>query len=208
MSKTKLAKKITLKEITGGTREIRKAISDIEDGQELPAGVIFGRVSGAKKGVNVLPDGSSSEYVRLLGTFRAIPSFGQDAGKTFIAAQCIMPDVANAPIVSALESMGAVDEGEEGGEDADEEGAQASAVEGASLEFAMQIGVKRVDSAATGYQFTAEPLTETKEDPGIAALAALVADKAPALAAPGESESQEEAEPEKKAASGSRRRSK
>lgn len=179
----RLVKKITVKELTGGAAGIRKAIQEVEDGESVDLGVVVGKCSGAKRGKHSLPDGSASEYVRLLGQFRGIPSIGQHKGATFIAGQAILPDVANAPIMDALVSAGAVSaESEDEAAEADRE--DATEVEGVVLEFAMKLTAARDDSSSTGYKFGAEPLTAIKEEEGMERLLSLGRESMPALSGP------------------------
>ena len=179
MGQQKLAKKITVKEVCGGKMAIRAALKDIADGEEIVAATVYGKVSGAKEGRTVLPDESISEYIRFLGSFRAVPSIGQNAGATYAAPQMILPEICALPIVDALDAAGyriGAEKGRNAGDgDAEADSADDGSdnVAGLSLEFAMRITVIRDDESAVGYKFGAEPLMEAQEDEGMQRLAAL-----------------------------------
>jgi len=189
MGQQKLAKKITVKEVCGGKMAIRAALKDLSDGEEIVAATVYGKVSGAKEGRTVLPDESISEYIRFLGSFRAVPGIGQNAGATYAAPQMILPEICALPLIDALSQAGYSIGGDDGSDD--ETGSEK--VEGLSLEFAIRITVIRDDESSVGYKFGAEPLMEAQEDEGMQRLAALASNALPAPEAPAKSAPQKKA---------------
>lgn len=97
-------------------------------------------------------------YVKLTGEF-----FATDltTGEAFSSASCILPNFVSESIAAAL-------------------------AQSPSVEFALEIGVKRNDTSVTGYEFTVRPLIEAKPSDTMMALlnAAGIDPAAKALPAP------------------------
>lgn len=96
------------------------------------------------------------DYLLLLGEFSAVNLM---TGAQFASGRAILPNFLS-------DSLGAVLQN------------------GGSAEFALEIGVRRKDSAVAGYEYTARPLVESKSSDRMAELIAAASKDMPALLAP------------------------
>jgi len=175
----KFAKKLTIKELTGGKAILRKEVAALaDDGATMDVGTIYGKVTAAKRGRNIMPDESVSEYVRFIGQFRGIGVVGPDAGATYASSQLILPEIASQVLEGGLGAIGiTIAPLRSNAASDDDDGASGDANQGASLEFALKMTARRDDDSAVGYTFGCEPLIEPKEDEGLRRLALLASPK-------------------------------
>lgn len=157
MTNAALQKKLSVK--TLGLEKVvilEKVMKDKKN--VIPLAIFYGQMTRTKSGEMTTPDGEVRAFTGLRGIFKGI---NVETKETVSSSVCYLPDVALDLILGQFK-------------------------EGERIEFAVQIGARFSEKAATNYEYTAEFLTEVSNDP-LAALEKLVSEKAPEvlkLAAP------------------------
>jgi len=157
--KTAIVKKLSTKVLVGQAKAYSK---DLQQGQQTDLYNVIGVAHGLKHGTTNFGD-----FTALMGQFIAEPLVGAKAGQRYRTGQLFLPDVALNMVAPIVENLG----------------------KGESVELAFRIGIEADDTATTGYIYTAEFLTEPKENDPLEALAAK------ALPAPTPEEKPEEKKP-------------
>ena len=146
-----VAAHIPMKEITEekGGKTITKEV--VANGQSVMLASIIGIARGLRTG-----ESTYGPWTALTGEFVAVPLVGDKTGEQYRTGQLFLPDVALNLVTPFIEGAG-----------------------NSGVEFAFNVGITADENSNTGYEYTAEFLTEPeKNDP----LSALVAKALPAPA--------------------------
>lgn len=163
MSQAQLLRKLTVKDIMGvkvaaipAVRDMIVAGGEKKNPKPVPLCQIIGRTDKAKPGVT-----DKGEYVRFVGEFVGI---NLQTGERFSAGAVILPGAAESSIYGAIGPLNDKGHAEN------------------TVEFAVEIGARYDETAATQYVYTCTPLVESKVSDPMNALLAAAGVKA--LAAP------------------------
>lgn len=152
----KLVKKLTVKNVLG--RKPSAAL--LGDKDEVMLMTVYGKAVKVEHGQHDFGDGNVSEYDKFRGDFEAVKT---DDGTVVRSAVMILPEVAGDLLANVVNSL--------------EEGSGA-------VEFAFSISIRKADTSI-GYEYTAEPLTQTQEKDDLAGIRGqLTAQGVPGLPAP------------------------
>lgn len=142
-----ILRKVTIKSAGNFTiariKEVMTAAS-LAEGASVPIIKVAGEATGAKTGQT-----DKGEYTKLLGSFIATDL---TTGALYQSGQCILPEFVGGTLGAALRGAGS---------------------SGGSVRFAFEIGVRRKDTAITGYEYTVTPLMQSQQSDAMKELAAL-----------------------------------
>lgn len=132
-----------LKKLTvSAVTPIGKEIKALENGAQVALVRIFGRVEKTEQGTTQFGD-----YTAFIGAFKAVSLFGETSGEEYRAPKALFPDIAASALEDAFNNA-----------------------EGNAVEFAIEIGVRRVvklnakgEETGAGYEYTMKPLIEIDE---------------------------------------------
>lgn len=154
----------------GEARELRKLVDDDTGPSRVKLGSVVGIVTGAD-----VCNSEHGDFIEFAGTFRVTT-----ATRAAESGRLIIPGAGSASLLSAVQSTGEVVK------DANRKGDKVKLITryrlpvGASLEFAVALGVARTETA-TGYGWTLENLLPPAADNPLNRLAALASPAAPQL---------------------------
>ncbi len=97
MSDVKMISKISVKEVFGDTKLLRK----LPELTETIVMRVIGQAISTKRGQKILPDGTPSNWIALHGIFEAI---NMETGVTVQSTTCYLPNIANNMIVPLVEN--------------------------------------------------------------------------------------------------------
>ena len=171
MTKTNFVKKLSVREMFGSAVEIKKsAVGLAADGDTLSLFRIVGLVSNVRR-----VETQYGESHGLRGEFIATTS----AGERFAAMEAFLPDFATQLVMGALNAakFAAENKGD------------------VTVEIALDIGLKRVDKLAIGYEYTVTPVTPLQTSSPLERLMRQAEETKPlAIAAPASAATPEPAE--------------